>query len=67
MLLRGIKQSDYENQVIQHALKVRQAWTLRNYYNFFQLYRCAPAMSSNLMSWFMARERKYAFKVMLKA
>ncbi|XP_074599984.1 leukocyte receptor cluster member 8 homolog isoform X2 [Brevipalpus obovatus] len=67
MLLRGIKQSDYANQVIQHALKVRQAWTLRNYYNFFQLYRCAPAMSSNLMSWFMARERKYAFKVMLKA
>lgn len=66
VLLRKLsKQKD--DEVIEHALKVRAAWANRRYYELFKLYKCAPKMSSYIMVWFIERERKRAFKILIKA
>lgn len=53
------------NIVIDHALKVRRAWSLDNYYKLFTLYKNSPAMSSKIMDWFIERERKKALKIIM--
>lgn len=53
--------------VIDHALKVRCAWSLQNYHRLFSLYKNAPAMSAKIMDWFIERERKQAIKVIMKS
>ena len=66
-LLKKLKKLDSKDEVIDHALRVRRSWALRNYYTFFHLYKNAPKMSSFLMNWFVSRERKRAFFVFIKA
>ncbi len=65
--MRNLDSSSRSSEVIQHAIKVRQAWSLRDYHNFFKLYRSAPAMSGKLMGWFVERERKHALNIIVKA
>lgn len=65
--MRKLDSSSRSSEVIQHAIKVRQAWSLRDYHNFFKLYRSAPAMSGKLMGWFVERERKHALNIIVKA
>lgn len=57
----------YEHPVVDHALKVRRAWSLCNYHKFFLLYKNAPAMSAKVMDWFVDRERKQAIKMIMKS
>lgn len=57
----------YGHPVIDHALKVRRAWSLNNYHRLFTLYRQSPAMSSKIMDWFIERERKQAIKIIMKS
>lgn len=53
--------------VVDHALKVRRAWSLNNYHRLFSLYKQSPAMSARVMDWFIERERKQAIKVIMKS
>ena len=57
----------YKHPVVDHALKVRRAWSLCNYHKFFHLYKNAPAMSAKVMDWFVDRERKQAMKMIAKS
>lgn len=56
-----------KNPVVDHALKVRRAWSLNNYHRLFSLYKTSPAMSAKIMDWFVERERKQAVKIMMKS
>lgn len=56
-----------KNCVVDHALKVRRAWSLCNYHTLFSLYKHSPAMSAKIMDWFLERERKQSLKIMTKA
>ena len=58
---------DKRDECIAHALKVRAAFTLKNYHRFFKLYLVAPKMSAYLMDWFSERLRKEALKFILKS
>lgn len=53
--------------VVDHALKVRRAWSLANYHQLFTLYKQAPAMSAKVMDWFLERERKHAMKIIMRS
>lgn len=57
----------YQHPAVDHALKVRRAWSLCNYHKFFLLYKNAPAMSAKVMDWFVDRERKQAIKMIMKS
>jgi len=52
---------------VAHALKVRSAWALQNYHNFFRLYRTTPNVGACLLDMFVKRERVAALKAMAKA
>lgn len=67
LTLSKLPKDSYENPVIDHALKVRRAWSLGNYHRLFSLYKQSPAMSAKLIDWFLERERKQAIKVMMKS
>ena len=57
----------YKHPVVDHALKVRRAWSLGNYHKFFLLYKNAPALSAKVMDWFIDRERRQAIKMIMKS
>ncbi len=54
------------DEAIKHALAVRSAWSLNNYKKFYKLYLNSPKMSMHLIDWFLERERKNHFKLLLK-
>ena len=56
-----------QDEVISHALRVRNAWSLKLYHRLFLLYTNAPKMSAYLMDWFIERERKHAFINIVKS
>lgn len=56
-----------KHPVIDHALKVRRAWSLANYHSLFTLYKKSPAMSAKVMDWFLERERKQAIKIIMRS
>lgn len=56
-----------KHPVVDHALKVRRAWSLANYHRLFTLYKQAPAMSAKVMDWFLERERKHAMKIIMRS
>lgn len=58
---------EIKDEVIKHALDVRCAWSLKNYYQMLKLYQSAPKMSGYLMDWFVQRERKQALRTMIKS
>ena len=62
-----LTKEDREDECLQHAAKLRTAWSLSNYHKFFSLYQKAPKMSGYLINWFIDRERKSALKIMIKA
>lgn len=56
-----------QDECVQHALRLREAWTSSNYKRFFQLYQKSPRMAGYLIDKFAERERKEAIKRMTKA
>jgi len=66
-LLHSLSIEDTEDEVISHAMRVRNAWSLNFYHRLFQLYTVAPKMSAFVMDWFIARERGHAFMTILKS
>jgi len=66
-VLSELTKEDREDECLQHAAKLRTAWSLSNYHKFFTLYKKAPKMSGYLIDWFIDRERKSALKIMIKA
>jgi len=66
-VLSELTMEDREDECLQHALKLRESWSLRNYHRFFNLYKSAPKMAGYLIDWFIDRERKSALKIMIRA
>lgn len=52
---------------VDHALKLRRAWSLGNYYRFFQLYPATPHCGRFLVDLFLERQKKNALKTLTKA
>ena len=67
LTLSKLPRDSYKDPVIDHALKVRRAWSLNNYHRLFSLYKQSPAMSAKIMDWFIERERKQAIKIIMKS
>lgn len=67
LTLSGLPRDSLRHLVVDHALKVRHAWSLSNYHRLFSLYKNAPAMSAKIMDWFIERERKQALKIIMKS
>lgn len=65
--LSSLSPDSLKNPVIDHALKVRRAWSLGNYHRLFSLYKGSPAMSAKVMNWFIERERKHALKIIMRS
>ncbi|OTF79119.1 leukocyte receptor cluster member 8-like protein, partial [Euroglyphus maynei] len=66
-ILHELDHRDKQDEVISHALRVRNAWSLKFYHHLFRLYDRAPKMSGYLMDWFIERERKLAFMTIIKS
>merc|ERR1719167_127774 len=66
-VLAELSKEEKSDPCIAHALKLRTAWSLRNYKRFLQLYEKSPKMSGYLIDWFLERERKAALKIIIKA
>ncbi len=66
-VLHSLSKEDKEHEVISHALRVRNAWSLKFYQRLFRLYAVAPKMSSYVMDWFIERERSCALMTILKS
>ena len=62
-----LTEEEKTSENVKHALLVRQAVALSDYYQFFQLYLNAPAMGAYLMDHFVTRERISALKTMCKS
>nr|XP_039255449.1 leukocyte receptor cluster member 8 homolog [Styela clava] len=56
-----------EDDCVQYALQMREAWTSANYKRFFSLYQNSPRMAGYLVDKFADRERKEGIKRMIKA
>jgi len=56
-----------KDEIVQHALALRSAWALNNYRLFFKFYLTAPKMGGYLVDLFIDRERREAFKRMLRS
>ncbi|CAA3004913.1 Hypothetical predicted protein, partial [Olea europaea subsp. europaea] len=67
LTLSKLPRDSLQHPVVDHALKVRRAWSLANYYRLFSLYKQSPAMSAKLMDWFIERERKQALKIITRS
>ncbi|CAG2166771.1 unnamed protein product [Oppiella nova] len=67
ILVRKLSRDDLNDEVISHALRVRSAWNLSNYHKLMSQYQSAPKMSAFLMDWFVLRQRKQAFKAIVKS
>ena len=52
---------------MNHALKLRKAWSSGNYYRFFQLYPDTPHYGRHLVDLFLERQKKVALKTLSKA
>ena len=52
---------------VDHALKLRKAWSFGNYYRFFQLYPSTPHCGRYLVDLFIERQKKNALKKLSKA
>ena len=66
-ILHELDRHDKQDEVISHALRVRNAWSLKFYHQLFRLYDRAPKMSGYLMDWFIERERKLALMTIIKS
>ena len=66
-MLAELTATEKKDESVAHALKLRTAWSLQNYKRFFQTYLQAPKMSGYLIDWFVARERKAALRIIVKA
>jgi len=66
-VLSELTAEDREDECLQHAIKLRTAWSLSNYHRFFKLYKTAPKMAGYLIDWFADRERKVALKILIKS
>ncbi|RXG69300.1 Leukocyte receptor cluster member 8-like protein [Armadillidium vulgare] len=66
-MLASLTASEKKDPCIAFALKLRAAWSLSNYYQFFKLYRKAPQMTGYLIDWFAKRERERAIKVLTRS
>ena len=65
--LTELTPDEKSDECIAFVLKLRTAWSLGNFKKFFQLYLVAPKMSGFLIDWFVARERKAALRMIIKA
>jgi len=66
-ILVTITEEMKNDEHIKHALKVREAVALDDYYNFFKLYSRAPAMSSYLLDKMADSMRLVAIKRIYKS
>ena len=66
-VLAELTSQEKQDECVAHALSLRTAWSLQNYKRFFKEYLQAPKMSGYLIDWFVARERKAALRIILKA
>lgn len=67
LTLSKLPRDSVRHPVVDHALKVRRAWSLANYHRLFSLYKHSPAMSAKIMDWFLERERKQAVKIIARS
>jgi hypothetical protein len=67
LTLSKLPKDSLKHPVVDHALKVRRAWSLANYHRLFSLYKQSPAMSARIMDWFLERERKQAVKIIARS
>ncbi len=66
-VLAELSEEDKKDVCLDHAVKLRFAWSMRNYRKFFSLYKQAPKMAGYVIDWFADRERKAALKIMIKS
>ena len=67
MTMSALTVEEKNDSLIEHALKMRSAWSLSNYHSFFQLYSTAPNMGGYLLDLFVQRERERAIKTLIKS
>ncbi|KAI1296547.1 Leukocyte receptor cluster member 8 -like protein [Halotydeus destructor] len=66
-VLQFLTEEECQHPIVAHALNVRKAWSLKNYFQLFKLFGTSPGMSSYIMDWFICRERKNALKTIIRA
>lgn len=64
--MKSLSKEEKADPCISFSLKVRSAWGLGNFHNFFALYKNAPLMTGYLIDWFIERERKNYLKCVIK-